>query len=116
MSPRQRKPVEYWKEVIEDFLKSGKSQKQYSQDNKISRATLWMWSNHFGISLNRRGKTSPKVDKDLPLTFTDVQILGRPKVSPLLKIEIIFSQGHTLKLEIEESWKEAGTFIKALVG
>ena len=114
MSTRQKKSADYWKGVIEDFLKSQKSQKEYAQENKISRATLWSWSKQLGIPLHQR-KRRPKVDKDPPLKFTDVQILGRIKVPSSLKIEIIFPQGHTLKLETEGAWEEAGTFIKALV-
>ena len=82
MSVRQRKSPEYWKEVIEDFLKSGKTQKEYTTENKISRAAIWSWSKQLGIPLNQRKRLPKvdKVDKDPPLKFTDVQILGRVKV------------------------------------
>jgi hypothetical protein len=115
MSSRERKPAEYWKEVIEDFLKSGKSQKEYVQEKKMSRVTLLAWSKRLNIPLSQVRK-SPKVDKKLPLTFSEVQILGRAKVSSSLKIEVIFPQGHILKVETEGTWEEAGTFIKSVMG
>lgn len=124
MVERQRKSAEYWKEIIEDFLKSGVSQKEYEQEHKICRATLLAWSKRLCIPLNQRKKPFKfkikkdfKIEKEPPLLFRDVQILGRAKMSsPSLKIEIIFPQGHTLKLETEGTWEQAGTFIKALVG
>lgn len=114
MSIRQKKSAEYWKAVIEDFLKSQKSQKEYTQENKISRAALWSWSKQLGIPLNQRKKRL-KIEEELPLKFTDIEILGKVKVPSSLKIEMIFPQGHTLKLETSGTWEEAGTFIKALV-
>jgi hypothetical protein len=116
MVERKKRSAEYWKEVVEDFLKSGKSQKEYVQEKKMSRVTLLAWSKRLNIPLSQR-KKSLKVDRELPLTFTDVQVLGRIKApSPSLKIEVIFPQGHILKLETERTWEEAGTFIKALMG
>lgn len=115
MSKKQRKSAEYWKETIEDFLKSRKSQKDYTQENNISRAALWAWSKQLGIPLSQR-KRRPKVEEKPLISFIDVQPMGRAKASSSLKIEIIFSQGHTLKLETEGTWEEAGTFIKAVLG
>lgn len=113
---RRRQSAEYWKEVIEDFLKSGMIQKDYAREKKICRATLLAWSKRLGISLSQRGKM-PKIDKEPALTFTNVQVLGKIKVaSPSLKIEIFFPQGHTLKLETEGGWEQVGVFIKAVVG
>ena len=110
MSSRERKPTEYWKEVIEDFLKSGKTQKEYALEHKISRVTLLKWSKRLGMPLGRR-KRSFKVGKEVPLTFTDIQVFGRAKVSSSLKIEVIFPQGHILKIETEGTWEEAGSFV-----
>ena len=52
MIARKRRSAEYWKEVLEDFLKSGKSQKEYAQEKKISRVTLLAWSKKLGIPLS----------------------------------------------------------------
>lgn len=113
MITRQRKSAEYWKEVIEDFLKSGKAQTEYAREHKINRVTLLAWSKRLGLPLSQKKAT--KIDKELPLTFTDIQVLGKAKKSSPLKIEILFPQGHILKLETEGTWEEAGAFIKAMV-
>lgn len=115
MSKRQRKSAEHWKETLEDFLKSRKNQKEYTQQHNISRAALWAWSKQLGIPLSQR-KRRPKVEEKPLISFIDVQPMGRAKASSSLKIEITFSQGHTLKLETEGTWEEAGTFIKAVLG
>jgi hypothetical protein len=115
MSKRQRKNAEYWKRTIEDFLKSQKSQKEYTQENNISRVALWTWSKQLGIPLSQR-KRSSKTETKPVLSFIDVQPVGRAERSSFLKIEIIFPQGHTLKIETEGRWEEVGTFIKAVLG
>ncbi len=114
MRIRQRQSAEYWKEVIEDFLKSSKNQKEYTEENKISRATLWSWSKQLGIPLNQRKRCS-EIEKDSLLSFVEVQPIEKTQRPSSLKMEIIFPQGHTLKLEIEGRWEDAGTFIKTLV-
>lgn len=117
MTNSKRRSAEDWKEIINDFLKSGMHQKDYARDRNICRATLSTWGKRLGIPLNTRGRY-PKLDKvsALPLSFIDIEPLGRIKVPSALKIEIVFPQGHTLKLETKGSWEEAGTFIRSLVG
>jgi hypothetical protein len=117
MRESKRRSAEDWKETIEDFLKSGMLQKDYARDHKICRATLSVWGKRLGIPLNTRER-HPKLDKvsALPMSFIDIEPLGRIKMPSSLKIEIIFPQGHTIKLETEGNWEEAGTFIRSLVG
>lgn len=117
MVVRQRRSAEYWKEVIEDFLKSGMLQKDYAKEHNICRATLSAWSRRLGIPLSsRRGFKSEK-EPPLEMSFIDIEPLGRAKMcSSALKIEISFPHGHTLKLESDGTWEEAGAFIRALVG
>ena len=115
MIKRERRSAECWKEVIKDFLKSGLSQQKYEQKHKICRATLRAWSKRLGIPLSQ-WKRSSKVVKEPPLSFIEVTPLGSAKPSPpLLKLEIIFPQGHSFKLETEGTWEQAGSFIKALM-
>ena len=117
MTNSKRRSAEGWKEIIEDFLKSGLLQKDYAREHKICRATLSTWGKRLGIPLNTRGRY-PKLDKVsvLPMSFIDIEPLGRIKMPSSLKIEILFPQGHTLKLETEGSWEDAGVFIRTLVG
>lgn len=116
MVEKQRRSAEYWKEVIEDFLKSGLSQQKYEKKNKVCRATLRAWSKRLSIPISQ-GRRSSKVVKELPLSFIEVAPLGVAKVSsPLLKLEITFPQGHSFKLETEGTWEQAGSFIKVLMG
>lgn len=111
-----RKSAEYWKEVIKEFLLSGLSQEAYVREHKICRATLSTWSKRLKIPLSQRRK-SPKVWKEPPLSFIEVKPSESFKaVSSSLKVEILFPQGHTLKLETEGTFAEAGIFIKTLVG
>jgi hypothetical protein len=116
MVARQRQSAGYWKEVIEDFLKSGLSQQRYEQEHKICRATLRAWSKKLEIPINQR-KRSPKVSEEPSLSFIEVCPIERARPpSSLLKVEIMFPQGHSLKFETEGAWEQAGSFIKALVG
>ena len=116
MVARQRRSAEYWKEVIEDFVKSGLNQQEYEQKHKICRATLRAWSKRLGIPINQR-KRSLKVSEEPSLSFIEVCPIERDRPSSsLLKLEIMFPQGHSLKLETEGAWEQAGSFIKALVG
>jgi hypothetical protein len=112
---RPIRSAEYWKEVIRDFLKSGLSQQKYEQKHKICRVTLRAWSKRLGIPISQRRRT-PKVGEEPSLSFIEVCPIekGRP-FSSLLKLEITFPQGHSLKLETEGAWDQAGSFIKALV-
>ncbi|MBY0501953.1 MAG: hypothetical protein K2P93_08155 [Alphaproteobacteria bacterium] len=115
MIKRQRRSAECWKEVIEDFLKSGLSQQKYEQKHKICRATLRLWSKRLGIPLSQL-KRSCKVVKEPPLSFIEVTPLGNANSStPLLKLEVIFPQGHSFKLETKGTWEQAGSFIKSLM-
>ncbi|MBA3814693.1 MAG: hypothetical protein H0X26_09500 [Alphaproteobacteria bacterium] len=117
MTKSKRRSAENWKEIIDDFLKSGMLQKDYARDHKICRATLSTWGKRLGIPLNTRGGCSnlEKVSA-LPMSFIDIEPLRRIKETSALKIEIVFTQGHTLKLETEGSWEETGTLIRSLVG
>jgi transposase-like protein len=118
MVARQRRPAEFWQEVVEDFLKSGLLQKEYAQEHNICRATLSAWIRRLRVPLGQNEENSEVEGKEgcsLPLSFIDVESLGRMKISPSLKMEISFPQGHRLKIEADGGWEEAGVFVKALV-
>ena len=116
MAKGSRKSAEYWKEVIKDFLLSGLSQENYVRERNICRATLLAWSRRLEIPLSP-GRKSPQVKKEPSLSFIEVNPSETFKrISSSLKIEILFPQGYTLKLETEGSFEEAGIFVKTLVG
>lgn len=112
-----RRSAEEWKEIIEDFLKSGMNQKDYAREHELSRATLSAWGKRLGIPLSTRGRQL-KVDKEFcpPLSFIAMEPLKTMGGPSSLKMEIIFPQGHILKLETAGGWEDTGTFIRALVG
>lgn len=115
---RQRRSAEFWQEVVEDFLKSGMLQKEYAQEHNLCRATLSVWVRRLRVPLEQHEEGSESgrdKESSFPLSFIDVEPLGRMKISPSLKMEISFPQGHRLKIEADGSWEEAGTFVKALV-
>lgn len=116
MLKNERRSAEEWQEIIEDFLKSGMLQKDYAREHKISRATLSAWGKRLGIPLSTRGRQL-KVDKEFcpPLSFIDIEPLKGMEAPPCLKMELIFPQGHILKLETVAGWEGAGIFIRALV-
>jgi hypothetical protein len=117
MGRKSKKSAEYWREVIKDFFLSGLSQEQYVREHNICRATLFSWSKRLEIPLSRQ-RTSPKVQKETSLSFIEVNPPDNcfKAVSIPLKVEILFPQGHTIKLETEGTFAEAGAFIKTLVG
>lgn len=114
MDRSEQRSADYWKAVIEDFLKSKKSQKEYTNENKISRAALWSWSKQLGIPLNRKKKHEKDAGEESPaLSFVEVQPISRTSVCS--SIEVIFPQGHILKLAAEGTWEEVGIFIKTMM-
>lgn len=115
MARKPRKSAEQWKEVIKDFLASGWSQQKYVREHNICRETLSVWSKRLGIPLSQQRK-APTSQEGL-LSFIEINSSESFKsVSPSLKVEILFPQGHTLKLETQGTFAEAGLFIKTLVG
>lgn len=118
MVARQRRPAEFWQEVVEDFLKSGMLQKEYAREHNICRATLSAWIRRLRIPLGQNEGNSEVDGKEgcsLPLSFIDVKPLRGVRITPSLKMEISFPQGHRLKIEADAGWGEAGAFVKALV-
>jgi hypothetical protein len=122
MKEKPRKPAEYWQAVIKDFLGSGLTQKAYAQEHNICRATLLTWGKRLGIPLRQRGDTSsknqgiPTLQKESQLSFIEVntsQLFAAP--SSVVKCEVAFSQGTTLKLEAVATWEQIGCFIKTLM-
>ena len=75
MVGRQRHDAEYWKRIIQDFLVSEMSQKDYVEEQKICRATLSAWGKRLGIPLSQRGR-SPQNEEESSLSFIEVQPLG----------------------------------------
>jgi hypothetical protein len=112
-----RRSAEEWKAIIEDFLKSGMLQKDYAGEHELSRATLSAWGKRLGIPLSTRGRQI-KVDKEFSpsMSFIDIEPLRTIGIPSALKMEIIFPQGHILKLETASGWESVGAFIRDLVG
>lgn len=118
MVGRQRRSAEFWQEVVEDFLKSGRLQREYAREHNLCRATLSAWIRRLRVSLGQQeenSETQEREESSLPLSFIDVEPLRGVRLPPSLKMEISFPQGHRLKIEADGGWEEVGTFVKALV-
>jgi hypothetical protein len=50
------------------------------------------------------------------MSFIDIEPLRTIGIPSALKMEIIFPQGHILKLETASGWESVGAFIRDLVG
>ena len=66
--------------MIEDFLRSNKSQEKYVQEHNICRATLLVWSRRLDISLSDRVRY-PKAEKGPPLPMSFIDILFKNAAS-----------------------------------
>ena len=125
MKKRGQKGAEHWERVIQEFLGSGISQKDFIEKHGLCRATLWDWSKRLGIALSNRRRTpkikeSAKIKKpEAPLTFLEVKpskafsLLSSPSA---IKCELSFPQGPTLKIESGATWEQVGQLLKTLVG
>lgn len=119
----------YWARILDDFRESNSSITQYCQEHKVSKASLYKWSQQLSIPLkkqypingpcsgDKRDVQSSATDKD-PFSFIELNLLP-PTVSPSLpmpvKFELMLSQARCLKIEATSSWEDLVGMIKALV-
>ena len=121
MKKREIKSAEYWEQTIQDFLRSGLTQKAFCQGRGICRHTLAEWSKRLDIPVSSRKRPEKGVEST-PLTFLEVSpSFGRlppavPSTGTSVKCELSFPQGHTLKLEVGATWEQVELFLKNLAG
>ena len=110
-----KRPAEYWQEVMKDFIKSGKRASVYAREHNLCRGTFYEWKKRLGLSIGRKQDLTHEGHS--PFSFIEVsssKILEGS--SPLIRCEVAFSQGHTLKLEMQATCEQVGSFLKTLIG
>ncbi len=119
----------YWTRILEDFKESNNGITQYCQERKVSKASLYKWSQQLGISLkkqyainehcpvDKKDVQSNATDKD-PFSFIELNV-SPPAVIPSLsmpvKFELLLSQQRCLKIEATSTWEDLVGMIKSLV-
>ena len=125
MKKRKKKGSKYWEQTIQEFLKSGITQKAFIEQKGICRATFSDWSKRLGIPLSDR-RRAPKIKQQgIPLTFLEVNSSkgfdfslpspSEPSPFSAIKCEVSFPQGAILKLEVGATWNQVEEFLKTLV-
>ena len=118
MIKKQWRSAEDWKEIIEEFLKSGASQKVFTEKHGLCRATLADWSKKLGIPLSNRRRSLKKQKEQTSLTFLEIDA-PQPFVSPpfasVMKWEVSWPQGPTLKVEGGGTWEQSSILLKTFM-
>jgi hypothetical protein len=119
----------HWRSVLEDFAAGDFKVGQYCQERRMSKASLYSWSRRLGIPLrNRENLTDtdqvrkdnkqgyPAKDED-PFSFIELNISPPPAASSScpVKLELLLTQGRSLKIEATPSWEGVIGMIKVLV-
>lgn len=110
-----KRPAAYWQEVMEDFIKSGKRASIYAREHNLCLGTFYEWKKRLGISIGRRQEST---HEELP-SFSFIEVASSKVLegsAPLIRCEVAFSQGHTLKLEMQATCEQVGSFLKTLIG
>lgn len=130
MARRTKMELEgHWARILDDFRESNSGVTQYCQEHKVSKASLYKWSQQLGIPLkqqypinevcpvDKEGLQSNAIDKD-PFSFIELNVTP-PTISPSLpipvKFELLLSQQRCLKIEATSKWEDLAGMIKALV-
>lgn len=119
----------YWTRILDDFRESNSGITQYCQEHKVSKASLYKWSQQLGIPLKKQYAINElrQIDKEdvqsnatdkAPFSFIELNV-SPPAVSPSLsvpvKFELLFSRQRCLKIEATSRWEDLVGMIKALV-
>lgn len=109
-----KRSAEYWQEVMKDFMNSGKRANVYIREHNLCHGTFYEWRKRLGLSVGRKQDST---HEELPpfsfIEVTSSKALEGP--SSLIRCEVAFSQGHTLKLEMQATCEQAGNFLKTLM-
>lgn len=110
-----KRPASYWQEVMKDFMNSGKRASVYIREHNLCHGTFYEWRKRLGLSIDCK---QDLIHEELsPFSFIEVnssKALEGPAL--LIRCEVAFSQGHTLKLEMQATCEQAGNFLKTLMG
>lgn len=119
----------YWTRILDDFRESNSGITQYCQEHKVSKASLYKWSQQLGIPLKKQYAINElrQIDKEdvqsnatdkAPFSFIELNV-SPPAVSSSLsvpvKFELLFSRQRCLKIEATSRWEDLVGMIKALV-
>ena len=119
----------HWARILDDFAESDCDVRQYCQNLKISRASLYKWSQWLGIPLCKQRSASKatvidqedmhqttSIGNDSPFSFIELKIPpSNTSISFPLKLELLLAQERKLKIEVPSTWEQMVGMIKALV-
>jgi hypothetical protein len=117
-----------WKRVLEDFTASDYGVSQYCHNHKISKASLYKWSQRLEIPIKNRSsfikvyqvdkndmQLSPAVEEE-SISFIELNVPHQPMGPALpVKFELLLAQGRLLKIEAPSTWDGMAGLVKALV-
>ena len=117
-----------WKEILEYFTGSGCGIGKYCEDRKISKASLYSWSQRLGIPIKNRGsltkthltdkndKQASSLEKETPFSFIELNVPCSKASAPFpLKLELLLTKERKLKIETTSTWEGVTSMIKTLV-
>jgi hypothetical protein len=119
----------HWARILDDFAESDCDVSQYCQKLKVSRASLYKWSQRLGVPLRKQRSLSkvPVADKEdmqqatsmgngTPFSFIELNIPAPTSGGSCpVKLELLLDRGRLLKIEAAPSWEGLTSMIKALV-
>jgi len=118
ISKRTAYPLEKWKEIIEDWQKSGYSQHAYCLRKKICLTTFCIWykkvTSPQASDLTQDLGLSSLKDFFVPLTVTSSEAC-LDFSSSIQKMEVIFAGGHRLSLQGPFDWEELNSWLTPLL-
>ena len=110
-----KRSAAYWQEVMEDFMNSGKRASVYIREHNLCHGTFYGWRKRLGLSIGRKQVST---HEELP-PFSFIEVTSSKALEgpvSLIRCEVAFSQGHTLKLEMQATCEQAGNFLRTLMG
>jgi len=117
-----------WQKVLEDYASSSYGVSQYCQDRKVSKSSLYKWSQRLGMPLKNRPALAKanQINKDntppilagqeAPFSFIELKLPPSHAGAPFpLKLELLLTQERKLRMEVSSTWEQLVGMIKTLV-
>jgi hypothetical protein len=117
-----------WQKILEDFAASDCGVIQYCQDRKVSKSSLYKWSerlrmplkNHSTLAkicqMNNDNDTINSTSQEAPLSFIELKLPPSDVGASFpLKLELLLTQDRKLRMETSSTWDQLVGMIKALV-
>src|SRR5579862_9035838 len=95
-----KRSAAYWQEVMEDFIRSGKRASVYIREHNLCHGSFYEWRKRLGLSVDRKQDST---HEELP-PFSFIEVTSSRALegsASLMRCEVAFSQGHTLKFEMQ---------------